>query len=209
MNEKYGFIYKITSPSNKSYIGQVIEFEKNGNLKGIRGRWLQHCRSAKTKKGCIYLNNAINKYKPKNFKIIKLMKCNLQYIDLFEQLFIKTHNTLVPNGYNLQTGGTFTTHSKETCKKRSDSLKKLLTDPIKRKIWSKAKLGKINKNKRKCKKKCNQTLLKYIYYRESHEGKYKGYVVEHPKGTKRFGKSMFTLEQNLEKAEQYLNSIIN
>jgi hypothetical protein len=145
MNEKYGFIYKITSPSNKSYIGQVIEFEKNGNLKGIRGRWLQHCRSAKTKKGCIYLNNAINKYKPKNFKIIKLMKCNLQYIDLFEQLFIKTHNTLVPNGYNLQTGGTFTTRSKETCKKRSDSLKKLLTDPIKRKIWSKGKLGKINK----------------------------------------------------------------
>jgi len=67
----------------------------------------------------------------------------------------------------------------------------------------------INKNKRKCKKKINKNLPKYIYYRESHEGKYKGYVVEHPKGTKRFGKSIFTLEQNLEKAEQYLNSIIN
>ena len=50
---KYGFIYKITSPSNKSYIGQVVEFEKNGNFKGIKGRWLQHCRSSKSKKGCL------------------------------------------------------------------------------------------------------------------------------------------------------------
>lgn len=206
---KYGFIYKITSPSNKSYIGQVVEFEKNGNFKGIKGRWLQHCRSSKSKKGCVYLNNAINKYKAENFRILKLMKCNLQVIDLFEQLFIKTHNTLSPNGYNLQTGGTFTTHSKETCKKRSNSLKKLLTDPIKRKIWSEAKKGKKQKNKRKCKKKINQNLPKYIYYRESKCGKYNGYVVEHPNGTKRFGKKKFTLEENLKKSKEYLNSIIN
>ena len=60
--ENKGFIYKIISPSNKAYIGQVTEYLRNGKKKGIRGRWLQHCCSAKTNKGCIYLNNAIRKY---------------------------------------------------------------------------------------------------------------------------------------------------
>jgi hypothetical protein len=205
MENNKGFIYKIISPSGKAYIGQVTEYLRNGEKKGIRGRWLQHCRSAKYKKGCVYLNNAINKYKPENFKIIQLMKCDLDKIDLYEELFIKTHKTLTPNGYNLQTGGTFTKHSEETCKKRSESLKKLLKDPEKRKIWSKAKLGKVQKEKRKCKKAHNQDLPKYIYYRESHGGKYKGYVVEHPKGTKRFGRKIFSLEENLEKAKEYLH----
>ena len=114
-----GFIYKLISPSNKEYIGQVTEYLRSGEKKGIRGRWLQHCRNAKYNKKSTYLNNAIRKHKPENFKIVQLMKCNLDVIDLFEELYIKTHNTLAPNGYNLQTGGTFTKHSKETCKKRS------------------------------------------------------------------------------------------
>ena len=66
----------------------------------------------------------------------------------------------------------------------------------------------INKKRRKrgnVKKTHNQDLPKYIYYRESHGGKYKGYVVEHPKGTKRFGKKIFSLEENLEKAKEYLH----
>lgn len=201
-----GFIYKIIAPNNKAYIGQVTEFLKNGKEKGIKGRWSQHCSSAKlnSKKGCVYLNNAINKYKPENFKIIKLMKCNLNVIDLFEELFIKTHNTLAPNGYNLQKGGTYTSHCEITCKKRSDSLKKLLENPEKRIIWSRAKKGIPQKSKRKCKKKINQNLPKYIYYRESNNGKYKGYVVEHPYGNKRFGNKKFTLEENLYKAKNYL-----
>ena len=45
------------------------------------------------------------------------MKCDLNKIDLYEQLFIKTHNTLSPGGYNLQTGGTFTKHE-ETLEKK-------------------------------------------------------------------------------------------
>jgi hypothetical protein len=170
--------------------------KRNGEKKGIRGRWLQHCNSVKYNKGCVYLNNAIKKYKPENFEIIQLMKCNLDVIDLYEEFFIKTHNTLAPNGYNLQTGGTFTKHSSVTCKKRSESMKKLLQDPKKREIWSKAKLGKPQKEKRKCKKACNQNLPKYIYYRETHGGKYKGYVVEHPNGNKRFSKKIHTLTQH-------------
>ena len=45
-----GFIYKIISLSEKAYIGQVTEYLRNGEKKGIRGRWLQHCRSAKYNK---------------------------------------------------------------------------------------------------------------------------------------------------------------
>ena len=119
------------------------------------------------------------------------MKCNLQVIDLFEQLFIKTHNTLSPNGYNLQTGGTFTTHSKETCKKRSNSLKKLLTDPIKRKIWSEAKKGKKQKIKENVKKKLIK-IFQNTFIIEKVNVVNNGYVVEHPNGTKRFGKKIYS-----------------
>ena len=100
---------------------------------------------AKSNKNPTYLSNAIRKYKPENFKIIQLMKCDLNKIDLYEQLFIKTHNTLSPNGYNLQTGGTFTKHSEETCRKRSESLKKLLKDPKKEKNMVKRKIRKNSK----------------------------------------------------------------
>lgn len=84
-----GFIYKIISPENKSYIGQVVEFLSNGDKKGIEGRWKQHINNSKHKS--TYLSRAINKYKPENFQIIKLMKCNIKDLDLFEELYIKTH----------------------------------------------------------------------------------------------------------------------
>ena len=206
----YGFIYKLRSPSGKEYIGQATEFLRSGDKKGIRGRWLQHCASARRhdKKGCLVLNNAIRRYGSENFTVIRLMKCNLDIIDLFEELYIKTHKTQVPHGYNLQAGGTFTKHSKETCRKRSASLKTLLKDPKKRKIWSLAKLGKPQPpTKRRCKKSVNQSLPKYIHYRESYGGKYKGYVVEHPSGNKRFGKQKYSLEENLRKAKEYLKQI--
>lgn len=52
-------------------------------------------------------------------------------------------------------------------------------------------------------------LPKYIYYRESHGGKYKGYVVEHTNGNKRFGKQKYSLEEKLRKAKDYLKKITN
>ena len=78
---------------------------------------------------------------------------------------------------------------------------------LKDEVIEKVKLSKDLLKKKKCKKAHNQNLPKYIYYRESHGGKYNGYVVEHPNGTKRFGKKIYTLDQNLEKAKAYLKSI--
>ena len=205
---KHGFIYKITSPSQKSYIGQTVEYSGKGYKKGIEGRWKEHVSSARSKRpSCPYLARAINKYGSENFTITKLMKTTLDRLDLFEELYIKVHNTLAPNGYNLQTGGTFTKHSEASRKKLSDSLKKMLENPEKRKIWSLAKLGIRQREKRKCKKKWNQKLPKYIYYRESHGGKYQRYVVEHPNGTKSFGRKTNCLEKNLVLAKKYLASI--
>jgi hypothetical protein len=202
-----GFIYKLTSPSGNSYIGQVKEFSKDGRKRGIRCRWREHCRAAKYGKHKTYLINAINKYNPENFFVEELIQCNVNELDTYEKHFILSYNTLVPNGYNLQTGGTYTKHSDVTCAKRSASLKKLLEDPQKRLIWSKAKKGVINPVKRKCKKKHNEGLPKYIYYRQSHGGKYKGYVVEHPNGSKRFGKQKCTLEENLNLAKLFVQTL--
>ena len=209
-NVEHGFIYKITAPSGKSYIGQVVEFLRDGSKKGVHGRWKQHCASAKRdpKKGCVYLNRAIIKYGEEQFTVEELFYGDVNLLDVYEKKFIKIYNTLAPNGYNLQSGGTNTKHSEETCIKRSISMKKLLQDPKKRLKWRDAKLGKRGK-KRKCKKQWNENLPKYIYYRESHKGKYKGYVVEHPNGSKRFGKSKFTLEENLTQAKEYLKTLPN
>tara|TARA_A100001015_G_scaffold224973_1_gene253834 strand:+ start:1096 stop:1707 length:612 start_codon:yes stop_codon:yes gene_type:complete len=197
-----GFIYKLTSPSNKSYIGQVVEFLKNGRKKGVKRRWLQHCRAAMRNdtRGCICLNNAIRKYNPENFTVEVLLYCNIDDLDVYEKQFIEWFDTLAPNGYNLQSGGTNTKHSDQTCKKRSLSMKTMLKDPKKRLIWRNAKLGKRGK-KRKCKKSCNQNLPKYIYSRTN------GYVVDHPNGFKSFRKSRNTLDTNLKLAKEYLKSL--
>ena len=85
------------------------------------------------------------------------------------------------------------------CDKKEIEINDEIIEPI--------KLTKDLLNKKKCKKAHNQNLPKYIYYRESHGGKYKGYVVENPNGTKRFGKKIHTLEQNLDLAKAYLKSI--
>ena len=78
---------------------------------------------------------------------------------------------------------------------------------LKDEVIEKVKLSKDLLKKKKCKKACNQNLPKYIYYRETHGGKYKGYVVEHPNGNKRFSKKIHTLDLNLELAKAYLMSI--
>ena len=92
-------IYRKTSPSGKSYIGQTIRSEKE--------RWSQHIRDSK--KGnddkCRLLNNAIRKYGADKFTSEILIECDEDKLDYFETKFIKAYNTLTPNGYNLTSGG--------------------------------------------------------------------------------------------------------
>lgn len=108
MSEAIYLIYKHTSPSGKSYIGQT---------KNLVYRSWRHQRADS---GCIAFRNAIQKYGWDNFtheilaEGITLDEANIQ-----EELFILEHNTLFPNGYNISLGGLNRTCSNETKKKIS------------------------------------------------------------------------------------------
>lgn len=92
-----GCLYKLTSPSGKSYIGITNKtFEK---------RWLKHIEQAKqNREGALY--NAIRKYGHENFTK-EILKESEIWTDLckLEQEKIKEMNTMYPNGYNLTIGG--------------------------------------------------------------------------------------------------------
>jgi group I intron endonuclease len=88
-----GVIYKLTSPSGKSYIGQTIYFER---------RMKQHFQTKCS--GCPYIKNAIKKYGSLIQQEI-LLEVDNNFLDFYEQKFIIAYNTLYPHGYNLKTGG--------------------------------------------------------------------------------------------------------
>jgi group I intron endonuclease len=95
-------LYKLTSPSGKSYIGQTND---------IRERMRQHRRPT----GCRVIFDAIRKYGWDNFTLETLAeKLSLDEANKLEQLYIERHNTLTPNGYNLTTGGSNYLRAEET-----------------------------------------------------------------------------------------------
>lgn len=197
-------IYKITSPCDTSYIGQVIR------EKGIMARWKQHINSAKSnpEKGCRYLNRAILKYGHNSFKVEKICEIHENLKDVTEQLCIKLYKTLAPDGYNLQTGGTHTIHSEYTKNKRSESLKLLLKDTNKRKIWSEAKKGIPQNNKKNRKYEEDYLLPKYI---RRIRGTYSGYCIDsHPLcRSKKFTSKKITDIQKYNLTIEFLNKLNN
>ena len=90
-------IYMLISPSKKCYIGQT---------KNVKRRFREHRRA---KGGCRRVYNAIRKYGWDNFLkvIIEVFDDDVsgEFIDEREIYWIKEHNTLSPNGYNLEEGG--------------------------------------------------------------------------------------------------------
>jgi len=89
-----GIIYKITSPSGKSYVGQTVRsFEKR----------MQEHKSKFSR--CTYLKRAIQKYGDEmKYEIIE-EDVPQQHIDEREIYWINHFNSLAPHGYNLGTGG--------------------------------------------------------------------------------------------------------
>lgn len=87
-------IYKFTSPSGKSYIGQTSNLPQ---------RILPHkCPSSK----CTLLSNAIRKYGWCSFEQeILLSGLTLDEANVAEEQLILEHNTMTPLGYNLRSGG--------------------------------------------------------------------------------------------------------
>lgn len=90
----YGFIYKYTSPSGFSYIGQTTR-----SLKERAGH------EGKGYRGCSRFYEAIKKYKIENFDVDILAEVKKEDLDEMEKKYIQIFNTLSPNGYNLTYGG--------------------------------------------------------------------------------------------------------
>ena len=88
-----GIIYKITSPSGKVYVGQTLQ--------SFKERVKCH---KKVSSNCTLVKRAINKYGDKMiYEIIE--EAPEEKLDEREAYWIKTLNSLAPNGYNCSTGG--------------------------------------------------------------------------------------------------------
>lgn len=120
-----GIIYAFTNlKNNKKYIGQSINDDNS--------RYNNHMCAIKYEHNNEYdspLHRAIRKYGLDNFKYEILVK-DIDDIDTLNSLeiyYIQKFNSLIPNGYNIETGG-------KNCSKPKDSeWRKKLT-------WSQAKL---------------------------------------------------------------------
>lgn len=158
-------VYKITNKTNgKYYIGQAVKYLSQSKTKwGAIGRWKSHIREALSsqKDHCILLNNAIRKYGHSNFDLEVICDCDLDDIDNNEMLYIKQYNSLVPNGYNLKTGGAKGKDSEETkLKKKQMRIGKKHSDNVKENI-GKGQLGN-RRNKKPRKYPEDNDLPKYI-----------------------------------------------
>jgi group I intron endonuclease len=123
-----GYIYRIINKiTNQNYIGQTTQ--------DLYKRWRQHKQK---KSNCRYLKSAFNKYGIENFdfKLICIgFDDNLNDLEIY---YIKKYNCIVPNGYNLLSGGNNGgKHNEETKKKISETLKKRPKS-----IYHKPQLGK-------------------------------------------------------------------
>ena len=81
--------------NNKIYIGQS---------KNIECRYQRHLYDAKNGATTL-LHAAIRKYGIENFTFTILEECKIEELNIREIFYIKTFNSLMPNGYNVQTGG--------------------------------------------------------------------------------------------------------
>lgn len=88
-----GRIYKLTSPSGKSYVGQTVQC--------VAARVGSHrCRSR-----CFAIGAAIRKYGLHAFEVVTVTEnVPLSEIDEVEDYYIKHFNTMKPHGYNLVPG---------------------------------------------------------------------------------------------------------
>ncbi len=93
-----GCLYKLTSPSGKSYVGI--------SLKGIAARWSKHVEHAMGKRTSGALYAALRKYGPETFtRIVLAEEDDWDTLRAMEIAAIRAHQTLAPLGYNITQGG--------------------------------------------------------------------------------------------------------
>jgi group I intron endonuclease len=118
-----GYVYLVTNTiNNMKYVGQ-------SKCDDIETRWASHRKMLKDSIGR-YLLSAYNKYGIKKFKFQIICICFDECCDELEEFYIKKFNTLVPNGYNLKSGGKSSKHSAETKQLIAKKLRERVTDEI-------------------------------------------------------------------------------
>ncbi len=121
-NSKKGIIYRITNKLNGTeYYGL--------STKTLEERKRIHIQAAKSAANgktafCRRLYNAMNYYGYDMFDFELMETPLLSQLGEREKYYIKTYNSLVPNGYNLTTGGELTILSQESRDLKSASLRK-------------------------------------------------------------------------------------
>lgn len=114
-NKIYGRIYLITNLiTNKQYIGQTTM--------SVEFRFKTHC-NGKPKQ---VISKSIRKYGRENFKVEEIyISFNKDDLDSAEQQLIINYNTKVPNGYNVEAGGSSAgKKTPEQLKEMSDRMRK-------------------------------------------------------------------------------------
>lgn len=108
----YGYIYCLTFPNGKKYVGQ--------SKRPWKQRWHGH---KSPNSDCVALRQALQKYQPCNthWEILSYAK-DLIELNQLESHFIKILHTLSPNGYNLTTGGDSNEHSLYSKRKQQISM---------------------------------------------------------------------------------------
>jgi len=107
-----GWIYRITSPSGKKYHGQTSHDDPNK-------RWNEHKRPSSK---CRAISRAISKYGHENMIFEPLYEISYsthgsrwrEFLDFWEKYEIEWSDSMAPNGYNLNSGGSHPLMSDET-----------------------------------------------------------------------------------------------
>lgn len=180
----YGFIYKITFPNEKIYIGLTTLIPEK--------RWKQHKLNAKNINRTEYLYNAIRKYKFDNLKFEVIDKAyTREELCELEKKYILEYNSYYNNrkGYNMTYGGNGTSGYKHTEEEKERRRQLYIDNPEERikasersiKVWSDQELRKTQSEKTK-------------KYHEEHPGEYSERMIkyhqEHPEAGIEHGKKM-------------------
>ena len=101
-------IYKFTNQiTGKSYIGQSVNIETRYKNHKYRLHSKSHLENT-------YFHKKLAEYGFEKFDFEVLEECSIAELDEREKYYIQKYNTLYPNGYNMEEGGTHASHSYKT-----------------------------------------------------------------------------------------------
>lgn len=95
-------IYKITSPSNRVYIGQSCDIDR---------RFKEYKQLKKSVKSQVLLHRSFQKYDIENHTFEVIEECSIEILNIKERHWQEFYNSLEPNGLNCKYTNTDTKNS--------------------------------------------------------------------------------------------------